>query len=281
MGEALRAAQAPHLALWRRLSESVGQVDPGAGYVGGEAAQDDAKTYRALIERVEATRTPAFWPATPGKRPLSAVERAGLVRLAGTIPGACGEAKMHAVIEALRHAPAGDIVEIGSWWGRSAALFALLARRWEIGQVLCVDPWAADVDGGGDEALRIFEINLAPMSGGRLNYIRGFSADAAERYAPGLKLKTEAFGATTYQGLISVLHIDGDHAEGQVERDAAMWAPHVVPGGWIIFNAYDWALGDGPRRAADAFAEAQQARIAATFEAGGAFFIQLKSAPRM
>ena len=86
---------------------------------------------------------------------------------------------MHAIVEidALT-APPGDVVEIGSWWGRSAALLVWLARRYDIGPVLCVDPWdeacmdqgnalldqtSADLD--TEEALRMFEINLAPLAG--------------------------------------------------------------------------------------------------------------------
>src|SRR5260221_3408208 len=269
--------------MWKHLSDRVGQIGPDAGHVGGEGPQDDERTYSALLERMSSARTPAFWPATPGRRPLSVVERAGLVRLASTVPGACDEAKMAGVIEAFRHAPAGDVVEIGSWWGRSAALFTLLAQRWDIGNVLCVDPWAtsgANDQADPDQALRIFEVNLAPLAAGRLNYIRGRSHDAAERYAPGLRIKTDAFGATTYRGVIGVLHIDGDHAEQEVAHDGAMWAPHVAPGGWVIFNDYDWSLGEGPRRAADNFVERQRSRIAATFQAGGTLFVQVKAAPR-
>ena len=59
---------------------------------------------------------------------------------------------MHATIEAMRHAPAGDVVEIGSWWGKSAALFVLLARRFDIGSVLCVDPWSRRGDDPGRRA---------------------------------------------------------------------------------------------------------------------------------
>jgi Methyltransferase domain len=181
-------------------------------------------------------------------------------------------------MEAMRHAPAGDVVEIGAGWGRASALLVWLAKRYQIGAVLCIDPWAdgADADPGDpDETLRIFEINLAPLADGRLNYLRAPSADAAVEYRSGLTVRTEAFGATAYEGRIAFLHIAASQGEpgGQ---DCALWAPRIVPGGWVVFDDYNQALADGARRAAGAFLAREAGRIAARFEAGGALFIQLK-----
>jgi Methyltransferase domain len=283
------AIHTPHFVIWRHLSEHLEAIAPGAQLSGAGKPEDNERAYRQLRERVASARAPAFWPAMPPKPPLSLVERAGLIRLAETIPGMCGEAKMHAIIEVMRHAPAGDVVEIGAWWGKSAAVLVWLARRYDLGNVLCVDPWSADVMTQGDalldstsadldteEALKMFEINLAPLAEGRLNYLRQKSEDAAAIYEPGLTARTQCFGETAYCGQISVLHIDGNHAEGEVAKDCALWTPHVVSGGWIIFDDYEWAFGDGPRKVADAFAAANAGRIAAAFQAGPALFLQLK-----
>jgi hypothetical protein len=286
---AVAQVHTPHFVIRKHLLERLGQIAPGARLTTLESPEESERPYRMLRERVAATRPPGFWPAFPPKPALNAVERAGLVRLVDTIPGMCAEEKMHALMETMRHAPAGDVVEIGSWRGRSAALFVLLARRYHVGKVLCIDPWdvaalpqgddlldAASAAYDAEESLRIFEINLAPLAEGWLNYIRGVSEDGAARYGPGLTVTTEAFGATAYSGKISVLHIDGNHTLEQVERDTAMWTPHVVPGGWIIFDDYVWGWGDGPRQVADAFVEREDRRIAAHFVAGAALFVQLK-----
>jgi hypothetical protein len=282
------AIHTPHFVVWRHLSEHLADIAPGVALSGADKPQDSERAYRALRERVASARLPAFWPAAPPKPRLSLVERAGLVRLIDTIPGMCGEPKMHALMEAMRHAPAGDVVEIGAWWGRSAALLVWLARRYDVGNVLCIDPWRPDFMTQGDalldstsveldteEALRMFEINLAPLADGRLNYLRMGAAEAAPRYLPGLTVTTEAFGATEYAGAIALLHIDGNHAEAHVAEDTALWAPHVAPGGWIVFDDYEWAFGDGPRKVADAFVRDNADRIAAVFQAGPALFVQL------
>jgi hypothetical protein len=283
------AVHAPHYIVWKHLAERIGQIAPGARLTGGAALQDNERAYRALTDRLAGLKSPVFWPALPGKPRLTALQRAGLVRLVDAIPGMCGEEKMLAVMEAMRHAPAGDVVEIGSWWGRSAALLVLLARRYGVGKVLCVDPWldealpqgephvdAASAELDAAEALRIFQINLAPLADGDLNYLRARSVDAASLYRAGFTAQTETFGETSYEGRIGFLHIDGNHAEPAVAADAELWTPHVAPGGWIVFDDYEWAFGDGVKRVADAFAAANVERIAAKFEAGGALFLQLK-----
>jgi hypothetical protein len=45
----------------------------------------------------------------------------------------------------------------------------------------------------------------------------------------------------------------------------------MLPGGWLILDDYEWAHGDGPRRAGD---ELLDDRMAKCFVAGGALFIK-------
>jgi hypothetical protein len=206
---------------------------------------------RSLAERVALIRPPCFWPALPGKRRLSEIERAGLIRLTDSIPGDCGDEKTVALMEAMRHAPAGDVIDIGSGCGRTAALLVWLARRYEIGAVLCLDRWT-------DETAADFDIDLAPLAEGRLNR----QEIGAAAYASGLAVRSETFGETRYEGRAAMLHI------ARPDADVAAWTAHVAPAGWLVF--------DGCGGAASAFADANEARLCARFEAGGAEFIQLK-----
>jgi Methyltransferase domain len=280
---------APHYIVWKHLSERLGQIAPGARLTTGPIPQDNERAYRSLEDRAAALKAPCFWPALPGKLRLTALQQAGLMRMVDAIPGSCGEEMMVAVAEAMRHAPAGDVVEIGAWWGRSAALLVWLARHYGVGKVLCVDPWlpdalaqgapmldAANAERDTEQALRIFEINLTPLAQGSLNYIRATSVEGAAAYRSNRVVTTEAFGKTEYAGAIAMLHIDGNHAEPFVAADAETWTPLVVPGGWIVFEDYEWAFGDGVKQVADAFVEANNARIACHFTAGAALFVQLK-----
>lgn len=281
----------PHFVVKQWLVENLARLAPNVRLAGEEGPEELERACQALRKRVE-DRADSALAQLPAARPaLTDVQRAGLVRLVGTIPGMCSEEKMHAVIELMRRAPPGDIVEVGSWWGRSAALFVWLSRHYDLGPVLCVDPWSRDAMVQGDvfldstsaaldtdEALRMFEIHLAPLSGNRLNYLRARSVDAAAAYVATREVVTEAFGATGYEGRIAVLHIDGNHAHDEVARDAAAWTRHVVPGGWIVFDDYVWAFGDGPQRVADAFVERHAARIDVTLSVGAALYIRLGEA---
>ncbi len=285
---------APHYVVFHHLEARLAEIAPGVELRGGATLFDHEKTYRTLQDRMAVVdRTPFYAPALPLKPDLSDIVRAGLFRQAETISGMSSEEKLLAVVDILRCAPDGDIVEIGTWWGKSAAMFVMLAHRFDVGPVLCVDPWASEALSQGDEildaasaaadmdeAFRIFQINLAPVALGQLNYIRAPSAGAAAQYRrPGWRSRTETFGSVCYSGRIAVLHIDGNHTLEHAEEDMRLWTPHVAPGGWIIFDDYFWAFGDGPKRVGDAFLEREAARIQFSFVAGKALFVQLRAPP--
>lgn len=280
----------PHYVVWTHLSKVLETLAPGVALTGTSSLEETEKAYRELQAGFAGHRPLPFDPALPPRPALPPLELAGLMRLTETISGMSSVEKMLAVIDIVACAPKGDIVEIGSWWGKSAAMFCLLSKRWDIGPVLCCDPWsvetlaqgdalldAASGVGDMDEALRIFQINLAPLADGRLNFLRGASASGAATYRPGLTVDTPTFGKVAYEGAISVLHIDGNHAYDYVEEDSRLWTPHVKPGGWIIFDDYFWVFGDGPRRVGDAYVRDNADRIQTSFAAGKALFVQLKA----
>jgi hypothetical protein len=280
----------PHYVVWMHLSKELANIAAGVSLSGVSSLAETERSYRDLQAAFAPIRPLPFTPAMTPRAALPPLELAGLMRLTETISGMSSIEKMLAVIDIVACAPRGDIVEIGSWWGKSAAMFCLLAKRWDIGAVLCCDPWsvealaqgdavldAASQTGDMDEALKIFQINLAPLADSRLNYLRDTSADGAARYRPGLVVETPTFGAVRYEGQISVLHIDGNHAFERVDEDARLWTPHVKPGGWIIFDDYFWVFGDGPRRVGDAYVRDNADRVQTCFTAGKALFVQLKA----
>ena len=153
------------------------------------------------------------------------------MRLVDTIPGMCGEAKMVAVIEAMRHAPGGRC-------GRDRFLVGPVGRavgagsraHYGIGNVLCVDPWRADAMVQGDaDAGRGQRRTSTPRR--RCACSRSISRRwprAAQLSAPDSETPRPPYGpgfTVNDRGLrrdratrahISVLHIDGNHAEAEV-----------------------------------------------------------------
>ena len=296
-GEALRALvhrhgvtaiYSPHQVVSDVLTELLPRVAPGVELIAADPVLNAAAGYRRDLASAEAACRAKPIALPDGRPRLPPIQRAGLIRLVNTIPGMTDLDKIDAVIEVMQLVPEGDLVEIGSWWGRSAALFLLLSQHYKIGSVLCVDPWRSDcldqnvkvLDRSSarldlNEALAIFQINLAPLANGKLNYLRAPSAEAAPLYRPALSVTTDTFGTTSYTGQIALLHIDGNHSYEQVAADTSAWTPHVRPGGWIIFDDYVWAFGDGPKRVADAFLEENAARVAISFVMGTALFAQM------
>lgn len=284
------AVYAPHEVVSGVLTELLPRLPTAVRLIEPHHMLRAEDVYRDHMAKARAAAARAWFGLEGGSAPLTPLERAGLVRLVDTIPGMTDHDKLDALVEVMRHAPSGDVVEIGSWWGRSAALLLLLSRRYGVGPVLCVDPWRKEnLDQGVavldkasarmdvDQALEIFQINLSPLAQGDLNYIRAPSAEAAPRYGAGVTVATEAFGETRYGGQIALLHIDGNHAYEAVEADARLWTPHVKPGGWIVFDDYVWAFGDGPRRVGDAWLAANAARIDLSFVIGTALFVRLSA----
>jgi cephalosporin hydroxylase len=280
----------PNMVVWDHLNRTLGELIPGIALANGSPADDALRPYRSALAKarhfiadphtLESATPPRPWPA--------ATELAGLIRYADGIPGMCDDFKLRALVEIARYAVPGDVVEIGSWWGKSAFILASLARCFNIGKLLCVDPWANEllkqdeklVDSGSrqvdaDEALEVFQIGLQPFNQDHINYLRLPSVEAAVRYKNREPVVTEAFGRTDYSGRISLLHIDGNHAYESAKADVAAWSELVVDGGWIIIDDYVWPYGDGPRRAGDEYLHANWGRISTAFVSGTALFIRL------
>lgn len=290
--QAVASIFAPHEVVSSVIAKVAQQRFPQVKVVGASPMLAKEREYRTLHGKAETLASRPDWLTMdgPGRPRLSGACLSGLLRTVDHIAGMTDDDKIAAVIEVFRYLPQGDIVEIGSWWGRSAALMVLLSHHYGLGKVLCVDPWQSENLAQGvdvldqasaamdtDEAFRIFQTNLAPLANGRLNVFRGESAAGAAAYCPALRVENETFGETVYEGRISLLHIDGNHSFENADSDARLWTPHVAPGGVIIFDDYVWAFGDGPRRVGDAFIEAHKDRIAQSFVTGTALFVQLKA----
>jgi len=278
----------PHEVTSSVLAVLLPQIAPNVRLIAPNPLLRTEEVYRKVLAKAQMATDSQWFGLSGGARRPAPLVRAGFIRLIDTIPGMTDLDKIDALFEVMRHAVEGDIVEIGSWWGRSAALFTLLSQYYSIGSVLCIDPWKSDCLDQGvkvlddtsarmdtEHAFNIFQMNLAPLSKGDLNYCRATSEAAATVYEAGFRVANETFGETAYTGSISVLHIDGNHSFEQVSKDARLWCPLVKPGGWIIFDDYVWAFGDGPMRIGDAYLEQNGHLIDLSFVMGTALFIKL------
>jgi SAM-dependent methyltransferase len=138
---------------------------------------------------------------------------------------------------ALAQARDGDVfVEVGSWYGRSAAYMAVeIANSGKQIDFYCVDTWAGSRDSPwmadhlapkGGSALPFFEENM--RAGGvleRIKIIQRPSVIAASAFQP---------------ESIDFVMIDGAHDYASVREDVRAWISKVKPGGVIAGDDSNW-----------------------------------------
>jgi hypothetical protein len=214
-----------------------------------------------------------------------------LLTQAGTIYGECSAEKILALCGIFASVPRGDVVEIGSFFGKSAYVLNRLAYRFGIGSTLAIDPWDMEnsIQHGSPETIqklsrvwdwdRVFDgflLTMQACSAPPFNYIRATSEQAYASYQTGSPVRSLQFGEMLLAGTVAVLHIDGNHDAAAVAHDLSMWGAQLVRGGWIVVDDYEWSLGDGPRRAADNAIAAYGGRVRRRLVAGGALFINVE-----
>lgn len=281
----------PHQVVWFYLNQHLDEIAPQAKLVNTSPLESTLlplKSALTMANTVFGFHDLQFTGRC--QEALTQTEKASLYKNFLSIPGECDLEKLNGFYQTMLRAPKGDIVEIGSLWGRSAYALSFLARRYSRGKVLCIDPWSPEFKEDKEEvnksyrehhcieeAFSFFLINMAPYRSDA-NYLHLSSDDALSKYRPGMTINNDHMGSVTYEGGIAVLHIDGNHTFPCVSNDLNRWSDYLVEGGWIIVDDYVWCFGDGPRLAADRFIEERGNAIQCAFVSGGALFIQLSYA---
>ncbi len=292
---AIETIYAPFFPVYDKLKNCLTEIARPIELITLPTANEKRAIFWALQQRVDAyvafLQQSGFPPPVRGTPPLTRQPLMALLTHFNRIEGQCSEDKLAALCAIAPSLPVGDVIEIGSMFGKSAFALGYLCKYYQVGQLLCIDPWEntrpvqkeihpsllhADPQREYDLVLDKFVINLFPYFQGLMNFIQATSDTAYQQYSQTLTVSSTPFGTTHYTGQIACLHIDGNHDFDCVKRDIENWTPHVVKGGWIILDDYDWCFGTGPRRAADELLMAMGDTLSMAFVCGGALFI-LKS----
>lgn len=250
----------------------------------------DRKPFESAYSWAESCLPPFNISSSNQKASLSLQRYANLYLVYNQIPGQSDDDKLRLLTYIARQSLPGDVVEIGSYYGRSAFALTWLAKFHSLGTVICIDPWKSESSKDQGEAAK-----LVNQAGGDLNWdqvflsfvaslcvfdnvnhLRMTSSLALEEYqlaASAGKLSSEEFGTTNICGRISILHIDGNHKYDEIKQDIDDWVPLVQDGGWVLIDDYLWAFGDGPKQAGDELLQGRAVKTA--FVVGDTLCIQL------
>lgn len=283
----------PHSGVWLKLN----QISQSANFsrkfrVCGEwPNSEDLRSYSEAYEWARTCKSLLDLPIEAVSPSLPIFRYGNLYRGFNNIPGESDDEKIWLLTQIFRYAEPGDVVEIGSAYGRSAFSLAWLSDSYQIGTLICIDPWDFDSskNQGGQASLineaahhvawdQVFMAFLVSLAGFRnVNFIRKPSNDAINDYRVASHAKsitTEEFGSTPLTGEISILHIDGNHRYEDVKNDLDTWLPFVKEGGWVLLDDYLWAFGDGPKRVGDEFITNPAVRF--SFVVGDTLCVKLK-----
>jgi predicted O-methyltransferase YrrM len=158
----------------------------------------------------------------------------------------------------------GDILELGSWCGRSAIALGFAARLGKGTKVHCVDlfpeksDWYENKDGSYSFKVTIgskvfeayheqtvwkepFERDIVPVYDRDPSLLKTFQKSIADQdlqdVVKPFRGDLELFSNQAPKGFrCKLAFIDGDHSYEAVCSDIARVEKHLVPGGWICFD---------------------------------------------
>jgi predicted O-methyltransferase YrrM len=158
----------------------------------------------------------------------------------------------------------GDILELGSWCGRSAVVLGLAAKISGKGKVHCVDlfpekdDWYENSDGTYSFSVTIdgkrygaygeqtvwaepYLRDIVPLyqrfSGTLEAFKIAIDTNGLTDWVTPYRADLERFAAMVPQDLsLRLAFIDGDHSYTAVARDIAIIERYLLPGGWICFD---------------------------------------------
>jgi hypothetical protein len=277
----------PHVPSYLRLKEML-PLFPGLHLRGEHPAKAQERKVRAKIEAAEHDKE-RLKRLTGRDDALREDFMAALLADAVELFGECSREKMVALAAAFTDAPKGDVIEIGSFFGKSAYVLNRLAAYFSIGPTLAVDPWSVDTCVQKESPaviqdlafvwdwelvfkgfLMALEARVAPP----FNYMKATSESAWNHYRDKGEITSPEFGATKMVGKIAFLHIDGNHDEAAVTLDFDLWSQALAPAAWVVFDDYEWSWGDGPKKLVARIRAEQKNRIQKEFVAGGCAFLK-------
>jgi len=126
----------------------------------------------------------------------------------------------------------GDVVEIGSWQGRSSTFLARAVKESKNGNFYAIDHFGGNV---GKESFYKVE---GTLNGLKDNFNHNISKFGLSDVVHLLDMHTTEAAKQLEENTIRFLFIDGDHTKEGVRRDIELFFPRLIKGSIIVFDDY-------------------------------------------
>jgi hypothetical protein len=181
-------------------------------------------------------------------RQLHPEVRAFIEEVVASVPvdfgGGSGSGKALVLADLIARFGITDTVEIGVYRGRSLLPVAAMLRVVGGGVATGIDPW------GVDEALQHDEHAVGP----RVNdWVRSHPWEETyqgvvqrveqlrlQDHCRILRMTSEEAAPQLADRSVGLVHIDGNHDRAAVDRDAELYLPKLVPGGFLVLDDASW-----------------------------------------
>lgn len=156
----------------------------------------------------------------------SSVSLSEIARITDTIPGFLLQTEGKLLYEVAKKCPANaDIVEIGSWHGRSTVWLYFGSKSGNNAKILAVDPHT-----GSPELIKQF---------GKQSSLGSFKSNPKQVGAEKLvtpPVMTSKQAAPKVDKPVGVIFIDGNHSYQSVKQDFDLWFPKLINYGAILLH---------------------------------------------
>jgi predicted O-methyltransferase YrrM len=126
----------------------------------------------------------------------------------------------------------GDVVEIGSWQGRSTTFLARAVKESDNGKFYAIDHFAGNI---GKEDLYAVDGTLENL---KENFEKNMSRFDLEDVINLFDMVNTKAAEKLQDSTIRFLFIDGDHTKEGVEKDIELFFPRLTKGSIVVFDDY-------------------------------------------
>lgn len=134
-------------------------------------------------------------------------------------------------------AASGDVVEIGSWQGRSSSFLARATRESRNGKFFAIDHFQGNA--GKEQSYVVDKEDLSDL---KANYLTNMKRLGLESSVNLLNMPNLEAAAHFQKNQIRFLFIDGDHTADGVSRDIELFFPKLCSGAIVVFDDFSTAF---------------------------------------